>query len=113
MDSVPHETGSSQLLQQVQSTNLESCAGPQIGFLFDQSRHYIPLIYHFPPTCNEQPSLRYMSPFGALPVQCFPDALPHLDAIQAKGIVGTQEQVERLLRLTNIQVLNAGARENP
>ena len=54
-----------------------------------------------------------MSPFGALPVQCFPDALPHLDAIQAKGIVGTQEQVLRLFRLTNVQVLNAGARENP
>ena len=39
------------------------------------------------------PVFRYMSPFGPLPVQCFPDALPHLDAIQAKGLVGTEEQV--------------------
>ena len=57
-----------------------------------------------------------MSPFGALPVQCFPDALPHLDVIQAKGIVGTEEQV--LYRFcsdnsTNIQYCSAGARKNP
>ena len=39
-----------------------------------------------------------MSPFGALPVQCFPDALPHLETIQEKGIVGTEEQVSNLLR---------------
>ena len=40
-----------------------------------------------------------MSPFGALPVQCFPDALQHLDLIQEKGITGTGEQVGEFLTL--------------
>ena len=43
--------------------------------------------------------IRFMSPFGALPVQCFPDALQHLDLIQEKGITGTGEQVGEFLTL--------------
>ena len=45
-----------------------------------------------------------MSPFGALPVQCFPDALQHLDLIQEKGITGTGEQVGEFWSLYNSQV---------
>ena len=43
-----------------------------------------------------------MSPFGALPAQCFPDALPHLEIIQEKGLVGTEEQVLKNLKGQNI-----------
>ena len=47
---------------------------------------------------------KYMSPFGPLPVQCFPDTLPHLDAILAKGLVGNEEQVrEKIHKLMNVK----------
>jgi hypothetical protein len=35
----------------------------------------------------------YMSPFGALPVQCFPDAAPYLDEIEEKGLTGSPQLV--------------------
>ena len=38
----------------------------------------------------------YMSPFGALPVQCFPDAAPYLDDIEDKGLTGSPQQVTKL-----------------
>merc|ERR1712114_123162 len=41
----------------------------------------------------------YMSPFGALPVQCFPDAAPHLDYIEEKGITGTPQSVREQIHL--------------
>ena len=35
----------------------------------------------------------YMSPFGSLPVQCFPDVGPHLDEVEALGLGGTVKEV--------------------
>ena len=35
----------------------------------------------------------YMSPFGALPLQCFPDAAPHIDEAEEKGLTGAPKEV--------------------
>ena len=35
----------------------------------------------------------YMSPFGSLPVQCFPDVGPHLDEVESLGLGGTVKEV--------------------
>merc|ERR1712112_611949 len=35
----------------------------------------------------------YLSPFGALPPQCFPDIAPHMDLAEARGISGPAEKV--------------------
>ena len=47
----------------------------------------------------------YMSPFGALPVQCFPDAAPHVDEAEEKGFTGSpkevREQIHEALNLKN------------
>ena len=61
----------------------------------------------------KQSASRYMSPFGALPAQCFPDALPHLEIIQEKGLVGTEEQVPKNFNRTKHCSLFSGERENP
>jgi len=34
----------------------------------------------------------YISPFGSLPLQCFPDVVPHIDQAEARGIVGPAEK---------------------
>ena len=35
----------------------------------------------------------YMSPFGALPLQCFPDAAPHIEEAEEMGITGSAKEV--------------------
>ena len=35
----------------------------------------------------------FMSPFGALPVQCYPDAGPHLDEAETLGLSGSPREV--------------------
>ena len=34
-----------------------------------------------------------MSPFGSLPLQCFPDAAPHIEEAEALGLTGTAKEV--------------------
>ena len=36
----------------------------------------------------------FMSPFGALPVQCYPDAGPHLDEAETLGLSGSPREVK-------------------
>eukprot|EP00088_Acartia_fossae_P062152 TRINITY_DN7487_c0_g1_i1.p1 TRINITY_DN7487_c0_g1~~TRINITY_DN7487_c0_g1_i1.p1 ORF type:complete len:148 (-),score=12.35 TRINITY_DN7487_c0_g1_i1:50-460(-) len=46
----------------------------------------------------------YMSPFGALPVQCYPDAGPHLEEAESLGLSGSPKEVrEQLHQLLNIK----------
>merc|ERR1712112_387494 len=46
----------------------------------------------------------YMSPFGSLPVQCFPDVGPHLDEVESLGLGGTVREVrEQLHALLNVK----------
>merc|ERR1711962_1809607 len=47
---------------------------------------------------------QYMSPFGPLPVQCFPDAVPFLDDIEEKGISGDAQTVrEQIHQMMNVK----------
>merc|ERR1711973_529420 len=46
----------------------------------------------------------YMSPFGALPLQCFPDSGPHVEEAEARGLGGTVKEVrEKLHHMMNIK----------
>merc|ERR1712096_142928 len=45
---------------------------------------------------------KYMSPFGQLPLQCFPDAAPHIDEAEEKGLTGAPKEVrEQIHKLMN------------
>eukprot|EP00091_Calanus_sinicus_P005356 TRINITY_DN157_c0_g1_i13.p1 TRINITY_DN157_c0_g1~~TRINITY_DN157_c0_g1_i13.p1 ORF type:complete len:167 (-),score=59.77 TRINITY_DN157_c0_g1_i13:164-640(-) len=43
----------------------------------------------------------YMSPFGALPLQCFPDAAPHMEEAEELGITGTAKEVRLAVHKLN------------
>ena len=44
----------------------------------------------------------YMSHFGALPLQCFPDTAPHIDEAEEKGLSGAPKEVcEQIHKLMN------------
>merc|ERR1712212_596856 len=46
----------------------------------------------------------YMSPFGALPLQCFPDSEPHVEEAGARGFTGSTAEVrEKLHQLLNVK----------
>ena len=68
-----------------------SCYDPRIGLCLDPCRS----------TWSQCPQKltavlcynEYLSPFGALPSQCFPDIAPHLESAEARGITGAAEKV--------------------
>jgi len=43
----------------------------------------------------------YMSPFGELPLQCFPDAQPHLQEVEDLGLTGTPAKIREELHKLN------------
>jgi len=43
----------------------------------------------------------YMSPFGALPLQCFPDAAPHMEEAEEQGITGSAKEVRLAIHKFN------------
>merc|ERR1712083_375911 len=45
----------------------------------------------------------YMSPFGSLPLQCFPDAAPHIEEAEALGLTGTAKEVREKIHELNIK----------
>eukprot|EP00092_Neocalanus_flemingeri_P025489 GFUD01027637.1.p1 GENE.GFUD01027637.1~~GFUD01027637.1.p1 ORF type:complete len:131 (-),score=11.74 GFUD01027637.1:183-575(-) len=46
----------------------------------------------------------YMSPFGSLPLQCFPDAAPHMEEAENRRISGSPKEVrEKILKLMNLK----------
>merc|ERR1712083_1123319 len=48
-------------------------------------------------TCYSQ----YMSPFGELPLQCYPDAAPHLQEAEELGLKGTPQEIREELHKLN------------
>merc|ERR1711917_17295 len=48
-------------------------------------------------TCYSQ----YMSPFGELPLQCFPDAVPHLAEAEELGLTGSPQKIREELHKLN------------
>merc|ERR1712083_209880 len=48
-------------------------------------------------TCYSQ----YMSPFGELPHQCFPDAVPHLQEAEELGFTGSPQKIREELHKLN------------
>ncbi|XP_023334997.1 uncharacterized protein LOC111706367 [Eurytemora carolleeae] len=44
---------------------------------------------------------KYMSPFGELPLQCFPDAAPHLEVAEELGLTGTPQKIREELHKFN------------
>lgn len=48
----------------------------------------------------------YMSPFGQLPLQCFPDAVPHLQEAEELGLSGPPEKIRDELHKLNSKNCN-------
>merc|ERR1711942_378839 len=44
---------------------------------------------------------QYMSPFGELPLQCFPDAVPHLAEAEELGLTGSPQKIREELHKLN------------
>eukprot|EP00092_Neocalanus_flemingeri_P018970 GFUD01020553.1.p1 GENE.GFUD01020553.1~~GFUD01020553.1.p1 ORF type:complete len:133 (-),score=18.14 GFUD01020553.1:206-604(-) len=50
----------------------------------------------------------YMSPFGSLPLQCFPDAAPHMEEAEERGLSGSPKEVREVIhKLFNEKKCNA------
>jgi hypothetical protein len=45
----------------------------------------------------------YMSPFGELPLQCFPDAAPHIHEAEERGLSGTPQKIRDELHKINVK----------
>merc|ERR1712055_1177726 len=45
----------------------------------------------------------YMSPYGELPLECFPDAVPHLAEAQERGLTGSPKEVREMLHKMNMK----------
>ena len=48
----------------------------------------------------------FISPFGSLPVQCYPDAAAHIEEAESLGLTGSPREVTRPMKAVRIVSVN-------